>query len=76
MLAIVAPMTDTTEIRPPIKSIRGSWVLRYTKAVKATRAVNPATLMRADLDPGRIGNTYEEKVNKRNIICSPEFGLS
>ena len=51
-MVMVAPITETTEIKPPTKRIKGCCVLRYTRAVKTIRAVKPARLMSADRSAG------------------------
>jgi len=58
LFPIVAPITETTEIKPPIRRIRGSCVRTYTNAVKATNAERPATLINAALAPGPTVTTW------------------
>jgi len=52
LFPIVVPITETTEINPPIRRIKGSCVRRYTNAVKTTNAERPATFTNAILVPG------------------------
>ncbi len=52
LFSMVVPITETTEINPPIRRIKGSCVRRYTNAVKTTNAERPAIFISAILFPG------------------------